>query len=246
MRKSGRNAIPPLVAKPEVCYNMAIQTMDNKIKQLRRDILLASFAAGACHLGSALSALPILVDLFYTKKIEPKNFVFSKASGVAAYYAILADLGHFPKDCLALYLHDYPLASKEVPGITHSVGSIGHGLNVAAGMAYADRTTDIYVLCSDGELQEGSTWEALWWASSEMLSNLHVIIDWNGFQACDAVADVMDTDMVRKVLGAFDFLDIQVVENKKGFGVSFMENNNDWHYKNLTPELLAQALKENK
>jgi transketolase len=219
-------------------------------KRLRRDILQASFDAHACHLGSALSALPILVDLFYVKQIKPEQFVFAKASGAGAFYAVLTDLGYFLKDKLSTYLHDFPLASKEVPGVVHSVGSIGHGLSVAAGMAWADRETDYYVLISDGELQEGSTWEALWWATKHELSNLHVIVDFNEYQACDKVDDVMNVERVMNGLSGLVswgvyIPEIVVTNVVKGFGVSFMEGKPEWHYLNLTPELLAQALKEN-
>lgn len=90
-------------------------------KELQRDILNASYKAGACHIGSSFSCIGILIDLFYKKNIQPENFIFGKASGVAAYYSILADKGFFPKEELSTYLKNYPLPSVEVPGIRHSL-----------------------------------------------------------------------------------------------------------------------------
>ena len=204
-------------------------------KKIRIDILNASFSAKACHIGSSLSCVDILVDLFYTKKIKPEQLIFSKASGVATYYAILADLGYFPKDKLHEYLRDYPLASKHVPGVIHSVGSVGMGLSVAVGLALSDRTKDIYCLISDGQLNEGVTYEAALFARQHKLTNLHVICDFNGKQAMGSTDDILNLDT------AVDFFektfpDFKNVKTIKGAGVDFMENDYTWHYKNLTPE----------
>ena len=222
---------------------MEHQTID-KCKQIRRDVLQASFDAGACHLGSAMSCVEILVNLFYITMDKRDVFVFSKASGAATYYAILSDLGWFPKSKLAEYLKNYPEASVEVPGVVHSVGSVGHGFAVAAGMAYADRTRDVYTLLSDGECQEGVTYETALFARQHKLDNLHVIIDNNKLQACGPTKDILNLKT------AYWFLqktlpNLQVVTTVKGKGVSFMEGDYRWHYRNLTPELLAQALQEN-
>ncbi|MEK7180270.1 MAG: thiamine pyrophosphate-dependent enzyme [Patescibacteria group bacterium] len=214
----------------------------NKKRQIKRDILNASFEAGACHIGSALSCSDILVDLFNILKKEDV-FLFSKASGVAAYYAILADKGHFPKEKTAEYLKKYPLVSKEVPGVIWSGGSCGHGLPVACGLALADRMRKVYVLLSDGECQEGATYEAALFARQHKLKNLYVLIDNNGLQACGATKDILDLET------AFEFLkktlpNCKIFETIKGAGVDFMEGDFTWHYRNLTPALLARALKQ--
>jgi transketolase len=112
--------------------------LKQKALEIRRQVLLSSFDAKACHIGSALSCVDIMVELFYEVMSKNDIFLFSKASGCATYYAILSDLGRFPKGKIATYLHDYPLCSKEVPGVIHSVGSLGHGLPVAVGLAYAN------------------------------------------------------------------------------------------------------------
>lgn len=217
------------------------QQLNNRI---RREVLQTSFKSGACHIGSALSCVDILVDLFYTKKIKADQFLFSKASGVATLYVILADLGYFPKEKTAEYLKQYPLASKEVNGILHSVGSIAHGLSVACGLALANRNKDYYVLLSDGEIMEGSTYEACLFARQHKIKNLYVIVDNNSLVACGKTTDILDLET------AFSFMldtlpNCQIVNTTKGDGVDFMENDYTWHYKNLTQELLDKALKEN-
>jgi transketolase len=215
--------------------------LKEKSKQIRRDILNASFEAKACHLGSALSCVDIMVKLAYETLQEGDRFIFSKASGSATLYAILADQGLFPKDKLAQYLHDYPEASKEVPGVLHSVGSVGHGLAVAVGLALSDRTRKVYVLLSDGECQEGVTYESCLFARQHKLTNLFVIVDNNKLQACGKTKDIMD------LTTAFEFMkntlpNCEIVDTIKGWPIQFMMNDYRWHYKNLTEEDLHQAL----
>lgn len=212
--------------------------------RIRRQILKASYEAGACHIGSALSCVDILVELYYKTLKKDDIFLFSKASGVATLYAILADKGYFPKEKLSYYLKNYPLASKEVPGVIHSVGSLGHGLSVAVGLALGNRKRRVYTLLSDGECQEGSTYEASLFARQHKLNNLHVIVDDNGLQACGATKDILDLETAyeffRKTLPNF-----KRVRTIKGQGVSFMENDYCWHYRNLDKKLLNKALEEN-
>ena len=217
--------------------------IQQKIKQIRGDVLTASFSAHACHIGSALSCVDILVDLFYNILKDGDVFIFSKASGVATLYSILADKGYFKKSDIAYYLKNYPLPSKEVPGVIHSVGSLGHGLPVAVGMAYADRTRNVYVLMGDGECQEGTTYESALFARQHNLDNLYVIVDNNGLQAMGKTNDILGLDT------AFDFLErtlpnIRIEKTIKGKGVYFMENNYSWHYKNLDVNLLERALNQ--
>lgn len=211
-------------------------------KQLRKDILNTSYKAGACHLGSALSCVEIVLDI-HEKMRKDDIFLFSKASGVATYYCYLAHIGNFPKEKTAEYLKNYPLPSVEVPGVIHSVGSMGHGLPVAVGLALGDRTRDVHVLLSDGECQEGSTYEAVLFASQHRLTNLHVYVDNNHLQAGGATKDILNLN------DAFTFMETtlpncHVIPTVKGSGVDFMEGDYRWHYENLTPELLLRALKQ--
>ena len=212
-------------------------------KQIQRDILQSSFKAGACHLGSALSCVDILIDLF-DNVIKPDDvFLFSKASGSSCYYAILAELGYFSKEKLVEYLRQYPECSKEVPGVIHSIGSVGMGLSVAVGLALADRNRNVYCLISDGQLNEGVTYEAALFAGQHKLNNLYVICDNNGIQALDRTNNVLNLDT------AFDFYkktfpNFENVKTIKGAGVSFLEDSVHSHYCNLTEEQLNQALSE--
>lgn len=231
LRQSNRTQI-------ETLHSMIDHT---KVSQIKRDILQASFNAKACHIGSALSCVSILVDLFYRTLKEDDIFIFSKASGVAAFYAILADKGYFPKEKLAEYLHDYPLPSKEVPGVIFSCGSLGHGLPVATGIAYAQKDKQVYVLISDGEVQEGTFWESALFAHQHNLDNLHVLVDYNRLQALGFTDDILGLDDALYLSRSL-FPDIRVFETTKGEGVDFLENKPESHYMNLTPELLEKAL----
>ena len=210
-------------------------------QEIKHSVLQNSYITKACHIGSALSCIKIMVDIFSILK-EKDVFIFSKASGVATYYAILSELGYFPENKVAYYLKNYPLVSKEVPGVIWSGGSVGHGLSVAVGMALADRSRDVHVLLSDGECQEGSTYEACLFAGQHNLTNLYVTVDNNGIQACDMTENVLDLST------AFDFMkatlpNCYIIDTIKGEGVDFMENEIGWHYHNLTEEQLIEALK---
>lgn len=215
--------------------------MDNK--EIRRKILQASFEAGACHIGSALSCVEIISHLYENILKDDDVFLFGKASGVATLYVILAEKGYFPKEKVAEYLKNYPLPSREVPGIIHSFGSLGHALPVACGVALGNKNRRVFVLLSDGELDEGSNYEASLFARQYNLTNLFVIIDNNKYQACGATRDILDLDT------AFDFYEktlpnCAIVNTIKGEGVDFVEGDYSWHYKNLTPELLERALEQ--
>lgn len=220
-----------------------MSNLKQKANEIRKQILQSSFDAKACHIGSALSCVDIMVDLFYNVLKKEDIFLFSKASGVATYYSILADKGYFSKEKIAEYLHNYPLPSKEVPGVIHSCGSLGHGLPVATGIAYAHPERNVYVLISDGEVQEGTTWESALFARQHRLSNLFVIVDYNRIQAMGKTDDILDLTTAMKFLEE-TFPHVWIEYTTKGQGVDFMSDNPDWHYKNLTPELLDKALKQ--
>ena len=218
--------------------------LKQKEQEIRRQILQSSFDAKACHIGSALSCVGIMVDLFYNRLQEGDIFLFSKASGVATFYSILADKGFFPKEKIAEYLHDYPLPSREVPGVVFSCGSLGHGLPVACGLAHANPDKKVYVLISDAECQEGTTYESALFAHHHDLKNLHVIVDNNAIQACDHTYNILNLNLTAFPFLKESFPDIDIVNTIKGDGVDFMEDSPEWHYRNLTPELLDEALKQ--
>ena len=250
---------------PKIVINM--ENLKDICKKIRRKILVASFRTGACHIGSALSCVEILVALYYRVLKKDDIFIFSKASGAAALYAILADKGLIPKDGVADCLKKYPLPSKEVPGIVWSGGSLGQGLSVATGIALADRSRKVYCLLSDGELQEGQTWEAILFAAHQKLNNLTVIIDRNRLQACGGTEEILKLEPLATKLDSFgwwvkwsnghnlyDLIDnlkkfkrikeprILIAETIKGKGVDFMENKYEYHYKNLDQQGFEKAL----
>lgn len=233
-------------------------------KKIRQNILKTSFESKACHIGSALSCVEILVSLYFKILKKRDIFLFSKGSGAAALYVVLAEKGIIRRQKLAFYLKRYPLASKEVPGIIWSAGSLGHGLPVATGIALADRKRKVYCLVSDGELQEGTTWESALFANHHHLDNLAVIVDRNYFQACGKTEKILKLESLKdkwesfgwqtKEIDGHSFSEIEsaskvkhkkpliiIAKTVKGKGVDFMENNFQWHYLNLSSELYEKA-----
>lgn len=224
--------------------------MENTANNIRKKILNDSFRAGACHISSALSCVEICLII---TDLEG-DFLFSKASGAATVYAIMG-LGW-------KHLKENPL---HWPG-----GSLGHGLPIATGMALGNRNKKVYVLMSDAELSEGTTWESIAFASHHKLDNLIIIIDRNYLQACGSCIDILNLEPLFNKFRAFgcevrrtdghnmDMLKsaltypilykgrpiVVIADTIKGRGVDFMENQYEWHYKNLTPALLKRALKQ--
>ena len=237
---------------------MGNESMEN---ELRKKIIQASYEAKACHISSALSCCDIVEAVYEVKKPED-IFIFAKATGVCALYCYL----HPEK--AAEYIKKYPLPSKKVEGIVFSTGSLGQGLSVACGLALADRTRKVYCLISDAECQEGQVWEAIMFAAHHKLSNLICIVDRNFYQALGKTEEIMGLEPLEKKFLTFNWHCIKIdghkkselelclkyenhikplciiAETLKGKGISFMENENSWHYKNLTSELYAKAMKE--
>jgi len=207
--------------------------------RLRKDILRISYNAGACHLGSALSCIDILTDI-YSEMGEQDRFIFSKASGAAALYVLLVEEGIIPENKVTYCLKNYPLPSKEVPGVIHGVGSLGHGLPVAVGLALSDRKRKVYVLMSDSEIQCGTTWESILFARQHKLKNLKIYVDRNRLQALGKTEEILGITKALQLLR--QLFPIKVIRTIKGMGVPFMEGKVEWHYWNLTPKLLQQAL----
>ncbi len=216
--------------------------MKDICKKIRKMVLLASYDAKACHIGSSLSCVEILVDLYWKTMKKEDVFIFSKASGTATLYSVLSEKEYFPKEKLVYYLKHYPLADKEVPGVVHSVGSLGHGLPVAVGLALADRDRDVYCLIGDAEIQEGTTWESILFARHHKLKNLKIIVDRNFYQACGHTEDILKIDKALELLNKL--FPIRIERTTKGKGVDFCENDYKWHYKNLDKKLLEKALKQ--
>jgi transketolase len=261
--------------------------MIRKGNEIRRDIVSMIVKAKGGHLGSSLSEADILAVLFFrTLNFSPENaaspdrdrFVLSKGHASEGLYAALAGRGFFPKSWLFDYLgHDSPLTihpTRHVPGVEINTGALGHGLSIGTGMALAAQKTGrsyrVFVLTGDGELQEGSNWEAAMAAAHFQLGNLTLIIDHNGLQLADTIANTMEISPLREKLSAFGF-DVHEVDGHdsgalsalfdsldyagekphaviahtvKGKGVSFMENRPEWHHTIPTEEQGEMALAE--
>jgi transketolase len=243
--------------------------------------------AHASHIGSCLSMTDILAvlynDILQVDPAQPEwperdRFILSKGHGAAAMYAALAEKGFFPKEWLEGYCDDdSPLLghiSHKVPGVEVSTGSLGHGLAIGCGMAKAGKEKNdphrVFVLLSDGELNEGSCWESILFASHHGLDNLTAIVDYNKIQSFGGVKDVLDPEPLASKWQAFnwasreidghDFLQVThaltaipfkpgkpsviIAHTVKGKGVSFMENQLTWHYRSPNDEQLEQALAE--
>jgi len=200
----------------------------------------------------------------------------SKGHACVALYAALADSGFFPVSDLKAYGTDHSKlmnhVSHAVPGVEFSTGSLGHGLPYGVGKALGARIKKMpwrtFVLLGDGEMDEGSNWEALMFAAHHKLDSLVAIIDYNKIQSMDTVSNTLGLEPLAEKLNAFGCIVKEVdghdhnqlirafsshTENKllvivahtvKGKGVSFMENKVEWHYKNPDDAQLALALTE--
>jgi transketolase len=260
--------------------------LDERSLQLRRLVLRALTAADKGHVGSALSLIEILRVLYdHIVKHDPKRptwddrdrVILSKGHGCLALYALLADQGYFPHETLDRFcewgspLGGHPERDLEL-GFEASTGALGHGLPFGVGMALANRrrgkTSRVFVVVGDGELNEGSCWEALLLACKHRLSNLTVIVDRNAQQQCgpcDAVlpmeplrskfasfgADAIEVDghSTDLLLDAFRWATSQksgpphvvICQTVKGKGIPVAEHNAEWHYRRgIGEEMIAQ------
>lgn len=230
--------------------------------------------AGKGHLGGSLSCVDIIATLYLDGilKFDPKNpkweerdrFIFSKGHSCEALYVVLAEAGFFPLEWLDHYREpDSPLQghpSPNIPGVEIHTGSLGHGLPVAVGMAYALKLkkSDARVFCllSDGDLMEGSTDEASTLMSEESLHNMRVIVDCNGqitlkrLWKCDLDWANGYSPSLEKwsKSGRSDFMiegpQFLYIYTKKGQGISFMEGVTKWHHSPMTQEEYERAMEE--
>jgi transketolase len=255
---------------------------------IRKTILTIISNAHASHIGSAYSSVELLVYLYEKViQIDPKKpfaenrdrFILSKGWGVSALYSILSYKKIIPKNKLTTYCSDgsqfIGIATRNgIPGLEATTGSMGHGLPIAVGTAFAAKLKHqkhkIIVMIGDGELNEGSTWEAILHASHFKLDNLLLIIDLNGWQSYGRTEDVLHMQPIQKKFEAFgwsvkqidghDFQSIDTACSKlpfqknkpsviiaktiKGKGVTLFEDDNVWHYKTPTDENLHTAFEE--
>ena len=256
---------------------MAFKKTANKI---RKNILQLTYQAKSAHVGSSLSIVDILTVIYLKfinfKKRNFNTFVLSKGHACLALYCILYEKKKISKKILFSYGKNNSLLmshiSHQVPGVVFSTGSLGHGLPVATGIALAAKIKKnkkkIFVLISDGELNEGSNWEALLFAAHHKLNNLIVIIDYNKIQSLDWVKNTLKIEPLKKKLESFGLNVLEVdghdhfaiydklrktsvtkpsvvmAHTIKGKGVSFMENKVLWHYRPPNKRELELSLSE--
>ena len=254
--------------------------------EIRRHAIRMVARADSSHIGGALSMADVIAVLYgEILRVDPARpawperdrFILSKGHCCSSLYAALALRGFFPLSELERYgMPDSRLmchVSHAVPGVEWSTGSLGHGLGLACGQALAGLRAGhawrVFAVLSDGELDEGSTWEAALFAGHHRLKNLHVVVDANRIQSLGFTKDVLD---LHSIAAKFEAAQWEVVEvdghdlaalrtafahpwgphprcivahTVKGKGVSFMEDKLEWHYRApKTEELLQLALQQ--
>ncbi|MDB5036006.1 MAG: Transketolase [Chlorobi bacterium] len=259
--------------------------------EIRRSIIRSLVEAGSGHSGGPLGSSDIFAVLYLggVMKYDPKNpdlpgrdrFVLSAGHMCPVLYATLANAGFFPKSELLTLrkfgsrLQGHPGRDMHLPGIETSSGSLGQGLSIAVGMAMADKLVDrndarVYSLTGDGELQEGSIWEAVMSAAHYKLDNFCMIVDNNDCQIDGRVPDVMNVYPIKEKFESFNFHVIEVnghdhaallaafdeakdtrgrptciiARTYMGAGVSFMQDKYEWHGKPPSADQAKQALDE--
>jgi transketolase len=253
-------------------------------KQVRRLIIEVACASKSAHVGSSLSCVDLLVSLYFhelnidKKKWQERDiFILSKAHAAMALYAVLAVKGIITKKTFAGYFRNNGTLPAHLDrftakGIEVSAGALGHGFNMASGMAYGYKLKNdkrrIFVLVGDGESQEGSIWECALFSSKLGIGNLTVILDYNNLQGYGRPRDICHFEPVADKWKAFgwevdrvnghNFSEVTgalkksangrpkiiIAETVKGQGISFMENEMKWHYFIVTDELKKKALRE--
>ena len=250
--------------------------------------LEAVHTAASGHIGGSLSAIDAITTLYFNvMHIDPQNpqdpdrdrFVLSKGHCTPALYPVLALRGYFPVEDIKLFRsikghYSGHAEMRHVKGVDMSTGSLGQGISAAVGMALAGKVAKkdyrVYVICGDGEIEEGQVWEAAMSAAKYHLDNLCAMVDVNGLQIDGATKDVMPSAPLDKKFEAFNWNVIHVdghdydalekafaeaaackgkptvllLKTVKGKGVSFMENNAGWHGKAPNDEQYAQAKAE--
>jgi transketolase len=258
----------------------------DRARLARRGIVEMISAAGAGHIGGDMSVVDVLTTLFgAVVDIDPSQpgrpdrdrVVLSKGHCSAAFYTVLAQTGYFPAAELSTFmqplsdLNGHP-ANTKVPGVETSTGPLGHGLPFAVGAALGARhrgfASRVFVVLGDGEMQEGSNWEALMSAAHFGLHTLTAVVDRNRLQQGARTEDTNRLDPLPERLAAFgwevreidghDFTallgalapstsgrPVAVVANTlKGKGVTFMQDRVEWHHKVPTPDQVVQAMQE--
>lgn len=267
---------------------MQIKELEALARNIRGKIIEMSHKSKAAHLGSSLSCVDILVALYWQvmaldplKPCAPQRdrFILSKGHAAMALFATLASRGYFAADLLDTFgacgscLEEHPSPGC-APGVEAAAGSLGHGIGLGIGMALGGRFQQIpyrvFITISDGECNEGSTWEAAMFAAAQGLENMCVIVDFNKWQATGRSCEIMALEPLAEKWRAFGWSAYEVdghsleeltsclekipdhsgkpvaviAHTIKGKGVSFMEDDNNWHYRIPTAAEVVLAKQE--
>ncbi len=265
---------------------MSITELETTAARLRARIVENSHKSRTPHLGTCLSCVDILTALYFSVlRVDPQQpddplrdrCILSKGHGAPALFQVLAERGYYPQERMDRYGEDggifaeHPPTPEYLPGIEAATGSLGHGLPIALGMALAGRVNrqayNVYTVLGDGECNEGSIWEAAMMASSQGVSNLCAIIDFNQWQATGRSREILALDPLADKWRAFGWNAVEVdghdidallealnrfpddngkptaiiAHTVKGKGVSFMEDDNNWHYRIPTADEVELA-----
>ncbi|OGT10168.1 MAG: transketolase [Gallionellales bacterium RIFCSPLOWO2_12_FULL_59_22] len=261
--------------------------LDERSIYLRKLVARGLAGGGRGHLGSAMSLIEILRVLYdEVLRFQPRNpawknrdrCILSKGHGCLGLYAILADKDYFQLEALDTFckrdsiLGGHPEAGK-IPGVEASTGSLGHGMSIGIGMALAarieKRDSRVFVIVGDGEINEGSVWEAALCAGKHCLDNFTVLVDYNKIQASGPTRDIQDLEPLPDKWRSFGFATTEVdghdanalrnvlaalplttgkpsaiiCHTTKGKGIHFAENNPDWHHKaKISPDEISNII----
>lgn len=266
-----------------------LESLQAQARTVRESILTTAYEAGRGHIAPAFSLVEIMVALYgHVLRIDPQRpdwperdrCILSKGHGCLALYAVLAEVGFFPKATMRTFCEDGSILAGHpdrlrVPGVEVSAGSLGHGLSVGVGIALAaqyDRQDfRTVVVLGDGELDEGSVWEAVMAAAHHRLGKLTAVVDRNRIQMTGTTRDIMglepltekwlafgwqvheaDGHCLDELVAAFDASDaaghdrpqVIIAHTVKGKGVSFMEDLPEWHFKIPDAQQYEAALAE--
>jgi transketolase len=264
-----------IIAETVPTLNLTTPPLDERSKYLRKLVVRALEGGERGHIGSSMSLIEIMRvlydDILRYRPSEPKwrerdRMILSKGHGCIALYVMLADKGFIPLETLDTFcrrdsiLGGHPEAGK-VPGVEASTGALGHGLSIGVGMALAarmqKRDSRVIVVMGDGEINEGSVWEAAMCAGKHRLSNLTAVIDYNKVQSAGPTREIQDLEPLTDKWRAFNFATIEVdghdvealrhvfhrlplaqdrptaiiCHTVKGKGIAFAENDANWHHK---------------
>ena len=236
--------------------------------------------ANAGHIGSSLSCLEILVDLCFYRMGSDDRLILSKGHAAGALYTVLSLSGRMPEADLQTFYQEgtmlaaHPPCTRAIRAIPFGTGSLGHGLGLACGLTlsqrFASSPSRIYAVLSEGDCNEGSTWEAALFAAHHRLVNLTVIVDLNGIQGIGYTRDVLGLEPITDKWQSFgfavavaedgnDFASLSaahaqvagsagprciIAKTVKGSGVSYMRDRVDWHYLPMKEDQYLQALRE--